>query len=142
MSDDNKNTKITEASSSSSSLNMDYEKMKNTDLYDACIERGIVFDPKTPRLALVDALRSHDAQEELKKLVKIKLHNQDSIGGSHPAQVGWNERKFVIPREIPVKVPLGVVKVLESCIEQKRETIGGRSVIRDYPRFSFSVIPE
>ena len=117
-----------------------YDKMKNTDLFDLCIERGIVFDPKTPRPTLVSALISYDSQETLKKKVKIKVHNQDSMGGGHPIQVGWNEKRFVIPREIVVSVPLGVVKVMESCVERKSEMINGKTVVRDYPRFSFNYI--
>lgn len=118
----------------------EYDKLKNTELYDLCIERSIVFDPKTPRPALIDALKAHDAQEAMKQLVKIKIFNQDSIGGSQPVQVGWNEKKFIIPREMEVEIPMGVLKVMESCVERKNEVVNGRSVIRDYPRFSYTVI--
>ena len=88
------------------------------------------------------------AAEEVRNAPKVKIimHNQEGQSGDQPVFVAVNGMGYSIPRDVPVILPLPIVKALEDAVEVKyyREEQDGQHFgpIKERPvrRFPFSIM--
>ena len=80
------------------------------------------------------------------KKVRIIMHNQEGILGNQPVFVSVNGMGYSIPRDVPVVIPVPILKALEDAVETKyyrEESNGvfiGPMLERQVRRFPFSII--
>lgn len=80
---------------------------------------------------------------EAPKNYKLKIFEQDGVGGTDDVVVGVNGFTWRIKRNVEVKVPQCVIDALENCVETRFErNESSKDIIeRQVRRFSYSASP-
>lgn len=136
---------------------VNYHRMKNSELIELCEDYGIKHDPnKLNRQAVIDALKKIDKEadaeqekidlhkarrEHLKGKAIIMLHNQDVAGGNRPQFVAVGDHSYWIPREKEVIVPKSILGVLNDAVMTvPRKDENGNEIKVNMKRFPYTVI--
>jgi hypothetical protein len=112
---------------------------------DVLFKEESTLDKEQETIILNQLLGSAEEIRNAKK-VRIMMHNQEGALGNQPVFVSVNGMGYSIPRDVPVVIPVPILKALEDAVETKyyREEIGGVFVgpmlERQVRRFPFSII--
>lgn len=73
--------------------------------------------------------------------VQVTIQQGEGEIGRQAVFLGINGHGFNIPRGKPVSLPVEAVHILDNATQTVYETVGGKSVEREVPRFAYTVRP-
>jgi hypothetical protein len=112
---------------------------------DVLFKEESTLDKEQETIILNQLLGSAEEIRNAKK-VRIMMHNQEGALGNQPVFVSVNGMGYSIPRDVPVVIPVPILKALEDAVETKyyrEESNGvfvGPMLERQVRRFPFSII--
>lgn len=82
---------------------------------------------------------SSSASDDPNRIVTLTIHQGQGDGGNDAVFVSVNEYARLIPRGMPVEVPVSVVSVLDMAVQTTYHTEGKNVIERKVPRYAYTV---
>ncbi len=99
-------------------------------------------DTAAPAKKVVRASRAPTGQDELTgEKVTLTIHPSNDFDGRDAVSIGHNERAYQIPRGVPCVLPKQVAQIIVDAVMDRVDTVGGKSVITQAPRYAYTITP-
>lgn len=114
----------------------------NTDSKVTTIDDELAPAAAPIKKTVVRASKAPTGQPELDgDKVTITIHQSTEFDGRDAVPVGHNERVYQIPRGVPSVVPKAVAQIIIDAVVDRVDSVGGKTVITQAPRFAYTITP-